>query len=324
VKQVVGCEAREFIADPTLWSKSIHPDDLEMLAATTRQMIEQHVPVLRTYRMRHRDTGRWLILEDRAAPLFDDSGNVVGSCGAARDVTGQGELQANLMMTERLAAIGTLAASVGHELNNPLTSIHLGLSYVLELLEAEPDQTAKAIVALRESLEAASRMGEILRDLAALARRESTPNRVDPRRAADVAARLASATIRESAELVRRYDPVPEVIADETRLAQVLLNLLVNAAQSIPDGRRGTITLSTSTELDRSALIVVCDNGSGIADEHLPRVFEPFFTTKPRGAGTGLGLFVSKRIVDDLGGAIEVKSEVGVGTEVKVRIPAAG
>jgi PAS domain S-box-containing protein len=324
VKNVVGYEAREFIADPSLWLRSIHPDDVATLAETTQRMIESKEPVLRSYRMRHCVTGQWRILEDRAAPLLDEQGRVVATCGAARDVTEHREHQADLMMTERLAAIGMLAASVAHELNNPLTSIQLGLTYVLELLSKEPSATDRAIEALGESLEGAVRMGEILRDLTGLARRESTPKRVDPRRAADVAVRLAAATIRECADLVRSYEPVPEVRADETRLAQVLLNLLVNAAQAIPDGRRGTITLSTRTESDGRATLSVRDDGAGISAEHLSRVFEPFFTTKPQGSGTGLGLYVSKRIIEELGGEIAVESEPGGGTEVKVWIPAAG
>jgi CheY-like chemotaxis protein len=154
----------------------------------------------------------------------------------------------------------------------------------------------------------------------------------DSRRALDVnqlleeALKVARGETRHRVRLERRYEPVPKVMADPTRLTQVCVNLIVNAAQSIPEDRAGSdgaiVTLRTRVLPQQRLAIEISDTGAGIREEARERLFEPFFTTKARSGGTGLGLFVSLGIVTSLGGTIEIDSRVGEGTTVRVILPA--
>jgi CheY-like chemotaxis protein len=131
--------------------------------------------------------------------------------------------------------------------------------------------------------------------------------------------------IRHRARLVKEYGPVPPVEGNEARVGQVILNLVINATQAIPEGSVETNLIRVSTSRDDTSghvVIEIRDSGCGIPPENLPRIFEPFFTTKAIGVGTGLGLSISHRIVSDLGGAIEVESQVGSGTTFRLRLPA--
>jgi CheY-like chemotaxis protein len=142
--------------------------------------------------------------------------------------------------------------------------------------------------------------------------------------AVDVAVEMAAHEVKHRARLVRIDEPAPLVLANPVRLAQVFLNLLVNAAHAIPEGAatRNEIRVRVGTGRAGEAVIAVEDTGSGISPDVLPRLFQPFFTTKPAGLGTGLGLSISQGIVKDLGGEISVESAVGRGSTFTVRLPA--
>ena len=130
--------------------------------------------------------------------------------------------------------------------------------------------------------------------------------------------------IRHRAQLVKRYGVVPSVKANEARLGQVFLNLIVNAAQSLPEGRAEHNEICVSTRLEGKRVIVeVSDTGAGIPHEIIGRIFDAFFTTKPVGVGTGLGLAICHRLVTDIGGELTVQSEVGKGTTFRVALPVA-
>ncbi|HSN15784.1 MAG TPA: ATP-binding protein, partial [Anaeromyxobacteraceae bacterium] len=174
-----------------------------------------------------------------------------------------------------------------------------------------------------DAAEGADRVRRIVLDLKVFSRAdEDVRAPLDVRRVMDGALRLTANEIRHRARLVRQFGDVPLVLANEGRLSQVFTNLLINAAQSIPDGAadRNEITVSTRTDGDR-AVVEVRDSGAGIPTEFLPRIFDPFFTTKPIGVGTGLGLSVCHGIVTQLGGDIEATSALGVGTSFRVRLP---
>jgi len=144
-------------------------------------------------------------------------------------------------------------------------------------------------------------------------------------RVVDSSIRMASNEIRHRAQLVRNYREVPPVHGNEARLGQVFLNLIVNAAQAIPEGRAGANEIRVSTWLGENDRVIteVSDTGTGIPPDALARIFDPFFTTKPSGAGTGLGLAICRRIVTSLGGDILVDSQLGRGTTIRVSLPAA-
>lgn len=270
-----------------------------------------------------------------ASALFDDAGAYTGSLGVVRDVTEQRKLQAQLMVSDRMAAAGALAAAIAHEINNPLAAVIANLDCIAEGLSgAAPrgDGAREAWLAdevkapLEEAREAAQRVRFIVRDLKVLSRApalESTAP-VDVEAALESSLRMARHQIRHRAHVVRRYEPVPAVEANEARLGQVFLNLLLNAAQSFQEGRAAQNEIGLSTRRDGPRVVVeVSDNGPGIPPELIGRVFDALFTTKEAAAGTGLGLAICMRIVTDLGGALTVESAVGRGTTFRVALPLA-
>jgi PAS domain S-box-containing protein len=249
-----------------------------------------------------------------------------------RDLTERRIAQARLARAERLASIGTLAAGVAHELNNPLTFVLSNIGFVADQLRHFPRRTGdsegceEALRALDEALEGAERMRVIVRDLRTLARADdASEGAVDVRRVVEYAANLAASEVRRRARLTWDLGVVPPVRGNEARLGQVMLNLIVNAAHAIPEGApdRNEIRITVRQEEDGPVAISVSDTGAGIPPELRTRIFDPFFTTKPAGLGTGLGLWVCHNIVVSHGGTIDVDSVPGSGTTFRVLLPAA-
>jgi signal transduction histidine kinase len=251
-----------------------------------------------------------------------------------------------LLVSDRMASLGTLAAGVAHEINNPLAAVLANLDVVLVDLEdavaalrhdgvgvpASPsmDRLVRSVEgslqALRECREASIRVWDVSRDLKVFSR--STDERrspVDIERVLDSSLRLARTEIRHRARIVREYAPVPAVAANETRLGQLFLNLLVNAAHAIPEGAadRHEIRVATRCVDGDRVVVEVQDTGRGIPADVLPHIFDPFFTTKPIGVGTGLGLAICHRVITELGGQIGVETHAGVGTTFRVTLPVA-
>lgn len=253
-----------------------------------------------------------------------------------RDAAARAErkkMREQLLISERMASVGMLSASVAHEINNPLAVVLANLEIVLQHLEA-PGRGGSAPAAppldaligpLRDAHEAAERVSNIARDLKIFSRSSNEEQRgaVDIERVLESALRMASNEIRHRASVVRHYNKVPPVHGNEARLGQVFLNLVVNAAQAIPEGRasENRITLSIRGGENKRVLVEVGDTGTGMAPEVASRVFDPFFTTKPEGVGTGLGLAICHRIVLSLGGDISVVSRPGHGTVFSVSLP---
>jgi signal transduction histidine kinase len=238
------------------------------------------------------------------------------------------QIQEQLVVSDRMASLGTLAAGVAHEINNPLAAILANLEMALEELAALPvdDRVARAVDSLRDSCDAALRVRDVTRDLKVFSRGdEHRLGPVDVRYVLESSLRMAQNEIRHRAELVRDYEDVPPVEANDTRLGQVFLNLVVNAAQALPEGQadRQRIRVVIRPDPPGHVRVEVHDTGSGIPDHVVAHIFDPFFTTKPVGVGTGLGLAISHRIVTALGGEIAVSSKVGHGTQFTVRLPVA-
>jgi signal transduction histidine kinase/CheY-like chemotaxis protein len=269
-------------------------------------------------------------------PVRDADRRVTGAIGVAIDVTQQRRAEETLVETEvrlveadRMANLGLLAAGVAHEINNPLTYVRLNLGRLVSLeLSRTPLTPVRLhrLDLLRETREGIDRVEQIVRDLKRLARGgDATPERapVELAPVLDSALRVVAHEIKHRACLVRDLARVPRVIADERRLAQVFLNLLVNAAQSIPEGEAHLNQIRVATRSAAGLVFVeIADTGTGIPPDNLKRIFEPFFTTKP-GTGTGLGLSICQDIVTALGGEITVESVLGRGTTFRVILPAA-
>lgn len=248
-----------------------------------------------------------------------------------RDLEAPPQDAERLAQADRLTSLGRLAAGIAHEINNPLAyllgSVEFAQREFRESREAggEPLRDRGIVEALANAREGAERVRLIVRDLMAFARPATESKQlVNLEAVLDSMVSLAWNEIRHRARLVKRYSRVPAVVGDESRLGQVFLNLIVNAAQSIDEGgaREGAITLSTAVDGDR-VVVEVADTGAGIGDLNLPRVFEPFFTTKVAGKGTGLGLAICQTIVASHGGEIDVKSDQGQGATFRVSLPVA-
>jgi PAS domain S-box-containing protein len=246
----------------------------------------------------------------------------------ARDLRERRELMARLAAADRMLSIATLAAGVAHEINNPLTYVLANLTLADEAVTSLPGG-AEAKDRMRRLLhdadDGARRVRDVVRDLRTLSRDDGTVQEdADLHAVLETSIRMAQNEIRHRARLVRALEPVPRLRASASRVGQVCLNLLLNAAQAIPDGNAELHEIRVACrELPGDRVeFEVSDTGPGIPREVLGRVFEPFFTTKPMGMGTGLGLAVSHGIVQSLGGSITAESEVGKGATFRVVLPA--
>jgi two-component system, cell cycle sensor histidine kinase and response regulator CckA len=254
------------------------------------------------------------------------------------------ELQARLAQTDRLTSLGTLAVGVAHEINNPLAYVLLNLGYVVEELpkllghstrdedgasrggSSFDPREKEVILALEHAREGAERIRNTVRSLQTFSRPENeTRAPLQLAHLLDATLPMVANEIRHRAHLVKDYGPVPDVVANEARLGQVFLNLLLNAVQALPEDHAETNEIQLvlrSPQPDR-VLVEVRDNGIGIPQQVRGRIFEPFFTTKPVGIGTGLGLTICHGIVTSLGGTLTFDSEVGKGSTFRVELPAA-
>ena len=247
---------------------------------------------------------------------------------AIRDLTERKQLEARLALADRLASMGTLAAGVAHEINNPLSYILLNLEIAQsELANASPERPAThALSSVRDALEGTERVKRIVSDLRSFSRGSGDETAsVDLERTVSFARAISANEVRHRATLDVRLAGLPPVRGNETRLGQVFLNLIMNAAQSIPDGSAGSqrISIVGRREGDAWVVVDVSDTGAGIPREILPRIFEPFVTSKSRAEGTGLGLSIAQSILTAMGGSISVTSTVGRGTTFTLRLPVA-
>jgi signal transduction histidine kinase len=238
---------------------------------------------------------------------------------------------AKLMQTERLAALGTLAAGLAHEINNPLTYLLLELQQAARLLPSLVTDHNRGVALqldklLQDALEGAERIRGITTAVRAFSRPDDIRVKpVDIRAPLDAAVKLAANEIRRRARLETDYPEPYIVMANEGQLGQVFLNLLTNAAQAIPEGKAEANEIRVQSSLDAETVVVeISDTGPGIPPHLVGRVFEPFFSTKPVGQGTGLGLSISHSIIARFGGSIAVSSEAGRGTTFRVLLPTRG
>jgi len=294
----------------------------------------------------------WVLL--KTSPIRDTDGAYIGTLSMMTDRTRhrqdeealrkseeqQKKMQSQLMVSDRMASVGTLAAGVAHEINNPLAAVIANLDYITESLRLMISGDSAGVSPTRsnawlleeiktpldDAREAAQRVRFIVRDLKIFSRSTDDEERgaVNVDAIMESSLRMAWNEIRHRATLVKLYGRVPAVDANEARLGQVFLNLVVNAAQALPAGQaeRNEIRVTTRLEGER-VVIEVSDTGPGIPPHIIGRIFDAFFTTKAVGVGTGLGLAICQRIVTDMSGTLTVESEVGKGTTFRVSLPLA-
>jgi len=295
----------------------VHPEDREYVQSRADHAVDHGAVPASEARMLRRD-GTWFVAEAEAIRLEFDG--VIANVVLARDVTERREMFARMALADRMLTVGTLAAGVAHEINNPLSYVATNLEI---LARVQPSDLLPLIGDAREGV---ARVSAIVRDLRALAMPED-----DARGPVDVAAVVASSIkmanneIRHRATVVESYEPdLPVVLANASRLGQVFLNLLLNAAQAIPEARADQNQIRVRARHEGERVVVeIEDTGVGIPPALMKRIFDPFFTTKAPGVGMGLGLAISHQIVRGMEGEITVTSTVGSGTTFRVALPVA-
>jgi len=331
----------------------IHPEqDLADVLDRFEEQIRGTAPIAPSLPVKRKD-GTVFRADVSATPITLAGRDCLVGC--FRDVTERDRLQASLAQSDRLASMGMLAAGVAHEINNPLsyvlynleslsqeiprharklTAAHtalvgqLGEDSVQRILGAGGDALSRAVwmdveERLEDALGGTRKIKGIARGLGAFSRvEEDQMVPVSLVEVVEAAVNMASNEIRYRARVIKDYGKVPMVLASEGRLSQVFLNLLINATHAITEGdiEGNEIRVRTWAEKD-CVLVEVRDTGCGIPPENLGRLFDPFFTTKEIGVGSGLGLSISKNIVESYGGTLTVGSEVGKGTSFTVRLP---
>jgi signal transduction histidine kinase len=335
---LVAPDGRVRLANPTLASLVGRPGDalVELPAAGFLPGLELGGDAgLREHECElERPGGERLPVAVSTSPLRDRRGAPLGQVLVVRDLREVVTLRTRLLTSARLAAVGELAAGIAHEINNPLAYINANLRALRDqwltlaeawTLEAEKprleDVFEDGLDMLDESLEGVERTAAIVRDVRAFSHAGAgARERLDPHALVERALRVANPHLRQRATVLRELSPVPAVEGVRRELEQVLLNLVVNAAQALAE--EGTIHVRTAAH-GEEVVIAVADDGCGIPPDVIDRIFDPFFTTKPAGEGTGLGLSISHEIVRRHGGRIEVRSQPGRGSEFLVILPAA-
>jgi len=265
---------------------------------------------------------------------------------------------AMIVQSEKMATVGLLAAGVAHEINNPISFINSNLSilkkyceeisrlydcfkpveaFLVSLGDPQADALMESVAKVKnqgrielifedigelvdESLEGVDRVKTIVRDLRTFSRMDDAQaGWADLNGTIEAALKMIKNEVKYSIEVKTAFSPLPEIRCYPQKLAQVFINLLVNAVQAIEE--RGTVSILTEADADRQVRIVISDTGCGISKEHMSILFDPFFTTKPVGKGTGLGLSIVYEIVKSHGGSIDVESRVGEGTRFTILLP---
>ena len=254
------------------------------------------------------------------SPIRDQNGEIINFVAVKRDVTSEMDLQQQLAQAQKMEAVGRLAGGVAHDFNNILQAL---ITHV-QLMRGKPKDRKWMESSIQEMENLIGRGAALTRQLLIFSRRETVkPEHLDLNEQVREAGRMLQRLVKENIKL--SIAPAPQrlqVTADRGQLDQVLMNLVVNAADAMPDG--GQLTIRTGSADPDRVWLSVSDTGTGIPDEIRESIFEPFFTTKASGKGTGLGLSVVNGIVAQHGGTIEVESEMGRGTTFKVSLPEAG
>ncbi|MBV8760919.1 MAG: PAS domain S-box protein [Deltaproteobacteria bacterium] len=305
----------------------IHPDDRPAIAQQITNTAEGRSTSVEA-RMLSRD-GQVVIV--RCVGVRVEFGGAPAHVVFITDLTAERELYARMAIADRLVSLGTLAAGVAHEINNPLAFVVGNIELLARELPAIVAGTSRLpLVEVQELLadarDGALRVGSIVRDLRALSRSDDArASSVDIVPVLQSCLKMMHTELRGRARIVEDLPQgLPPVCGNGSRLSQVILNLLVNASHAIPEGAPDANTIRIGAHCDGTYVhIDVADTGAGIPQALLGRIFDPFFTTKPVGQGTGLGLAISHEIVRSLGGRITVDSTVGEGTVFHIALPVA-
>ena len=263
--------------------------------------------------------GKQIRVSLASTPVLGPGRRVRGMMAIGEDLSAAEAFQRRLHQTEKLALLGRFAASVAHEINNPVTAV-VGCAEALLSRHERADGADND--KLRKILDGCQRILRLTRHLVSYARPASDKvERVQVHKLLDTALSYCEHVLsHHRISVERQYQTVPEVAGIKANLAQVFVNVITNACQAMCPG--GVLQVAVA-RTGQGAAVRISDNGPGMEGATLRRVFEPFFTTKPEGIGSGLGLFIARCIVESHGGDIDVTSSVGQGTTFVIRLPAA-
>jgi PAS domain S-box-containing protein len=308
----------------------VHPDDKLRLSIVWDLLVAGQRRSEEEFRLETRN-GKTKWCSGSWGPIYDERGQQIGIQGNLRDISEHKTLQAQLLHSQKMEAIGRLAGGVAHDFNNLVSAI---IGYC-QLSLGQLDNGSLAHQQIQEVLKTARRAGVLTRQLMAFSRRQVlVPKVVDLNALVDDTSEMLRRLIGEQTELISSFSPqLWSVRADPGQIGQVIVNLAVNARDAMPNG--GSITIQTGNVLVSQAevghkatlapgeyvTLSVTDTGSGIDAETMSQMFEPFFTTKAMGKGTGLGLSTVYGIVKQSGGEITVESELGKGTTFRIYLP---
>ncbi len=270
--------------------------------------------------------GREHTIEIHASPLHGPDGRVDLAVEVRRDISERRQMEASLAHSEHLASLGLLASGLSHEINNPLGAIATLVEGLKRRLSSEPGVSPEAARTFGSVLQRIGREVQRGRDITHRLLKVARPpgftrSLVDVNRVIEDVLAIVSHDIKHAGVVTRLElgSNLSPLCGDESRLGQVIMNVTLNALQAM-DGAGGTLRVATSAA-DGTIQVEVEDTGCGIPATLLKRVFEPFFTTKPVGKGTGLGLFITHRIVSEMGGTVQIRSQPGRGTALTLRLP---
>lgn len=325
-----GVDAEESVPSLEGWEKRIHPDDRNRVVNNLRRSVESHQQSWSDNYKFQRQDGSYADVIDRGYVIYNNNDEAIRMVGGITDISERLEIEEKLRQSQRLEAVGQLTGGVAHDFNNLLTVIVGNAEIITESLAT--DSNLRSLSKMIQ--EAADRGAELIRSLLAFARRQALdPKHIDANQLLNNFHRLLSRSLGETVQLELALDPdlwLAQV--DPGQLENALLNLAINARDSMPSGGRlliETLNVSLSEEyasrhdvaVGDYVIIGVSDTGVGIAPENLNKVFEPFYTTKSKDKGTGLGLAMVYGFARQSYGHINIYSEVGQGTTIRLYLP---
>lgn len=308
-------------------------DTGEILAVVPADRAEDAGPATCSGLLEQRSGAR-IPVEYSVASIHPSGDAVAGSVYVFRDARPAREEEASLAATARTASIGTMAAAMAHEINNPLSYVIGNIDFVRDIVAhaagtspGGPGPLAEALDALDDALDGAGRIRDIVADLQRFVRPAAAgPQALDPQRAVEAALRMAGHELRHRAPVRTSFEPTPMLLGDAVLLGQIALNLLLATAHHIrthPDHAHA-VTVSVGTDADGHAFIEVANAGMVLSATDLAQLFEPFWATRSASGGEGGRLNVARRLTERMGGRIAAHTIQGGGTAVRVTLPAEG
>lgn len=315
---VYGRPRSEFAGNPSLWREVVHPADRPQLTdALQRLEIDGHYEL--NYRIQRPDGNvRWLL--DQTHIQCGSDGIATRVFAVRRDITEQRREEESIRRNGRLTAIGTVAAGIAHEINNPLGAALLATETAISIQD-RPEHRELLSLSLRSAVDSLNRCGAIIRNILRFARNErSEKTRGDlnqnVRQARDLSHQYAD---EHGVKIEARLDEaLPPALLNSLEIQQVIVNLLHNAIQASKPGDKVSIFTRRSGD---NVMLIVEDHGRGMSEEEQHHAFDPFFTTKQDCGGTGLGMSIIFAVVKDHQGRIHIETELGRGTTISVELP---